>query len=257
MASQQRTAALKAPTAWAPQMYSNFRKDRLRPPSDLLSRVPKLSGSHPNIVDVGCGDGQASKLLLSKFPTAKLLCLDSSEEMLAAARGDEALASRSAVEFKCEEIVAHFPTPAAGAPSGNLYDLIFANASLQWCAEPAPQLMSRMLARVRPGGALAVQMPDSRQQPSHVLLREVASEFGLPPESWTTGDTTGHAPDEYAASLLGSMCQVRKISLHTHLSPPITPLTLTALSPLTTRSSICGRRPTYSASRARSPSLIM
>ena len=211
MATAQRTAA--AINAWQPQMYSKFRFERLRPPSDLLSRVPKLTASHPHIVDVGCGDGGPSKLLLARFPTANLLCLDSSEEMLAATKADEALASRSAVSFKCEEIVAHFPPVAAGAPSGDLYDLIFANASLQWCAEPPPQLMARMLARVRPGGALAVQLPDSREQPSHILLREVASEFGLPPEnaSWNTNQ---HPPDVYAASLLGPMCQVRERGEH-------------------------------------------
>ena len=84
-------------------------------------------------------------------------------------------------------------------------------------------LLGGMIAVVqRSGGASGLARLATRYttQPSHVLLREVASEFGLPPESWTTGDTTGHAPDEYAASLLGSMCQVRKISLHTRSRLP-------------------------------------
>ena len=42
--------------------------------------------------------------------------------------------------------------------------------------------MGRMLSRLRPGGALAVQMPDNREQPSHILLRETASECGLSAE---------------------------------------------------------------------------
>lgn len=61
-----------------------------------------------------------------------------------------------------------------------------------------------MLARVRPGGALAVQMPDTRDQPSHVLMRDVASELGLLSEDTLASasasnehDASAYAPSPY------------------------------------------------------------
>ena len=76
--------------------------------------------------------------------------------MLEAAQSDEALNGREMVRFSHERIEEHFKP--SSATSGSLYDLIFANASLQWCDGAVPALMARMLARVRPGGSLAVQI---------------------------------------------------------------------------------------------------
>ena len=84
-------------------------------------------------------------------------------EMLEAAQSDEALTGREMVRFSHERIEEHFKP--SSATSGSLYDLIFANASLQWCDGAVPALMARMLARVRPGGSLAVQMPRPLHDP--------------------------------------------------------------------------------------------
>ena len=65
-----------------------------------------------------------------------------------------------------------------------------------------------MMARVRPGGSLAVQMPDTRQQPSHVLMREVAAELGVLPDDTiaTIIPSNAHEPSEFDAKLVGPMC---------------------------------------------------
>ena len=54
-------------------------------------------------------------------------------------------------------------------------DLIFANASLQWVSDHET-LLPRLLGLLAPGGVLAVQMPDNRDEPSHAAMRAVASE---------------------------------------------------------------------------------
>ena len=51
-------------------------------------------------------------------------------------------------------------------------DLVFANAVFHWL--PAhTTLFPALIAQVRQGGVLAVQMPESFEEPSHRLMREV------------------------------------------------------------------------------------
>jgi len=74
-----------------------------------------------SILDIGCGTGNYTKLLKSKFPKAKIKAVDISAEMIEVAR--EKLGER-----KVEFIV-------ADAESFNLeeeFDLISSNASFQW-----------------------------------------------------------------------------------------------------------------------------
>lgn len=202
-ASSRRLSSYAAAAPWDPAGYKDFAAERLRPVRDLLNQVPKISATQPHVVDVGCGAGGSSMLLLEKFPSAKMLCMDSSPEMLAAAEAEDALNSRALLKFKLETIEEHFSTAAAA--SGGLYDLIFANESLHWC-DDLPNLMARMIARVRPGGVLGMQIPDTRTQVSHVLMRETAAEFGLASDAIRV-PTNRCEPQEYGQALLGPLCQ--------------------------------------------------
>ena len=187
------------------QRSAVFASERLRPARDLLKRIPKFRVTVPEIIDVGCRAGESSKLLLEQFPHAKLLCLDKSAAQLDAAKADELLSNRMYVSFAHEDVSDHFcPSEAArGAP---LYDLIFSNAALHWSDAPLPELTKRLLGRVRPGGALAVQIPDMAAQPSHALFQQTAQEMGL-----DTGairlPTNEASPTEYADALLGPLCK--------------------------------------------------
>ena len=59
-------------------------------------------------------------------------------------------------------------------------DLILANASLHWL--PAHQaLFPRLIRQLRPGGVLAVQMPNNLNEPSHRLMREAAAKPAYAP----------------------------------------------------------------------------
>ena len=138
---------------WSPRRFALFQTERLRPARDLLTRVSwKLPGTIPSILDVGCGHGESSKLLLHEFPNAKLLCMDIDADRLKEAQEDEGLSSRALCSFKCESVEDHFS--AAAASSGAVYDLIFSNAAMHWT--DVAELLPRMLRRVRPGGALAL-----------------------------------------------------------------------------------------------------
>lgn len=144
---------------WNPALYSRFEEERTRPAAELLARVPLDRPQH--VVDLGCGPGNSTELLARRYPQAHLLGLDHSEAMLAAAR--KRLPS---IGFEACDIARWKPA----AP----VDLAFANASLQWVPDHE-RLMPQLLAGVAPGGALAVQVPDNLDEPSHVAMREIGA----------------------------------------------------------------------------------
>jgi trans-aconitate 2-methyltransferase len=55
------------------------------------------------------------------------------------------------------------------------YDLIFANAVLQWLPDH-PSLLARLVSFLDTGGCLAVQMPNNLNEPSHRLMEKVSRE---------------------------------------------------------------------------------
>ncbi len=144
---------------WSARQYLKFEDERTRPPRDLLAQVPL---PQPRlVVDLGCGPGNSTELLIERFPQAEVIALDSSPDMLRKAR--ERLP-------QCTFVQADIATwmPEAGT------DLLFANAALQWMPDH-PRVMRRLLEALPKGGVLAVQMPDNTREPSHVLQREVAA----------------------------------------------------------------------------------
>ncbi|QMV73034.1 trans-aconitate 2-methyltransferase [Comamonas piscis] len=150
--------------AWNAQLYSRFEDERTRPAADLLARVA-LPSDTAYVVDLGCGPGNSTELLAQRFVQARVLGVDQSQDMLAAAR--QRLAH---VHFEQGDI-AQWQAPLH---NGRLPDLIFANAALQWVPDHHA-LLPRLMGMLAPGGVLAVQMPDNRDEPSHRLMREVAA----------------------------------------------------------------------------------
>ena len=143
---------------WRPDAYRRFEAERTRPAADLLARVP--SGARRRVVDLGCGPGNSTALLAERYPKASIAGLDSSPDMLVAAR-----ARLPTVEFKQGDIVEWSDRSA---------DLVFANAALQW-APGHIGVMRRLAAELPAHGCLAVQVPDNEDEPSHALMREIAA----------------------------------------------------------------------------------
>ena len=149
---------------WNPALYLRFANERTRPAAELLARVPALQPARSlHIVDLGCGPGNSTELLVERFPDARILGVDNSEAMLETARKQLPQA-----RFEAADIASWAPAEGEPAP-----DLIYANASIQWVGEHEA-LIPRLFSLLAPGGVLAIQMPDNRQEPSHRNMREVA-----------------------------------------------------------------------------------
>ena len=146
-------------TDWSPAAYLKFENERTRPARDLLAQVPLQQVR--KAVDVGCGPGNSTELIVARYPGAEIVGIDSSPAML-----DQARQRVPGVRFEPADANSWVPKPDA--------DLVFANASYQWIAGHLEQL-PRVLAALRPGAVLAVQMPDNLGEPTHRLMREVAA----------------------------------------------------------------------------------
>lgn len=145
---------------WSARQYSNFEEERTRPVRDLVAAIPAREVGVA--IDLGCGPGNSTEVLADRFPQARVTGLDSSEDMLAAAR--ERLPG---IAFERADIGTWTPAQA--------FDVILANASLQWLPDHAT-LYPRLVRQLKPGGCLAVQTPDNLEEPAHRLAREVAAE---------------------------------------------------------------------------------
>jgi trans-aconitate 2-methyltransferase len=144
---------------WSPTSYLRFEDERTRAAVDLLAQVRAADARQ--VVDLGCGPGNSTELLALRFPQAQLIGLDNSPAMLAEAR-------RRLPRARFELADAADWTP------DTVVDLVFANALYQWISHHLEQL-PRVLAALKPGATLAVQMPDNLAEPTHRLMIEVAA----------------------------------------------------------------------------------
>lgn len=145
--------------AWDPALYSAFAQPRLRPALDLIGRIE--ADAPTNVVDLGCGTGNVTRLLKQRWPGAGVTGIDSSPEMLETAR-----TGGGGIEYALADMGAWRPD----AP----VDVLFSNAALHWLGDHAV-LFPRLLSLVAPGGTLAVQMPHNHYAASHALMAEAAA----------------------------------------------------------------------------------
>ncbi len=141
---------------WNVEQYERFKAQREAPFTDLTALIRRRSGM--SVIDLGCGTGELTTKLAALLPDSDVVGLDSSPQMLAKAAPGARFVEGSIEDF------------AAG---NDQYDLVFSHAALHWVPDH-PALFPRLLARVKPGGQLAVQMPSNHNHVSQQIIAEIA-----------------------------------------------------------------------------------
>jgi trans-aconitate 2-methyltransferase len=193
--------------AWNPDQYERFKDERTRPFHDLLAMVRPCAGGR--VVDLGCGTGELTNEVHTALQAASTVGIDRSGAMLARAEPIEG------VRFEQGDIAAF-----NGADG---YDVIFANASLQWVPDHE-RLLRSLTASLRPGGQLAVQVPANADHPSHLVAAAVALEppffdafDGGPPPDPVQRNVL--APERYAELLDGLGFDAQRVLLEVYGHP--------------------------------------
>jgi trans-aconitate 2-methyltransferase len=198
------TNALPTDT-WDPTQYERFSDERSAPFFDLLALVEPCEGAQ--VVDLGCGTGQLTRVLHERTGASETLGIDSSEAMLERSKSY----AGDGLRFEFEDI-------ADWAPPEPL-DLVFSNAALHW-VDDHPELFARLTAALRPGGQLAVQMPANHDHASHLVAERVAAEE---PFRQALGGYVRRspvlAPELYAVMLarLGYLAQHVRMQVYLHV----------------------------------------
>lgn len=143
---------------WDPAQYGRFAKERARPFFDLLAQID--AAEPKSIVDLGCGTGELTAALAKRWPSAEVVGVDSSPEMIAKAEAQVSPRLR----FETKRIQDWQPSAAV--------DVLFSNAALHW-VKPHEQEIERMAGCVAPGGTFAFQAPNQFAAPSHTIIQDV------------------------------------------------------------------------------------
>jgi trans-aconitate 2-methyltransferase len=180
---------MSAPT-WDPALYLDFDDHRSRPFRDLLARVGATSPRR--VVDLGCGPGHLTEVLSARWPDAEVQALDSSPDMVAAAR-------ERGVAAELADVADWTPAPDT--------DVVITNAVLQWVPSH-PQLLPRWLEALPSGAWFAMQVPGNFGAPSHALVRELLAEPQWRGRAEVRGETAVPEPAAYAELLAAHAADV-------------------------------------------------
>ncbi|MCT2584885.1 trans-aconitate 2-methyltransferase [Actinophytocola gossypii] len=142
---------------WDPGTYLAFADHRSRPFFDLLNRVP--ADAPRRVADLGCGPGNLTATLARRWPSAVVEALDSSAEMVQAARE--------------RGLAAEVGDVGEWTPRQDT-DVVVSNAVLQW-VPGHESLLARWVGQLPAGAWLAFQVPGNFGAPSHREIRALAA----------------------------------------------------------------------------------
>ncbi|MDI1462363.1 trans-aconitate 2-methyltransferase [Catellatospora sp. KI3] len=179
---------------WNPDIYLRFADERGRPFHDLVGRI--AAADPREVVDLGCGPGNLTETLVTRWPGARVRGLDSSPEMIEKARTDG-----GRVGYEVADVRDYVPGPDT--------DVITTNAVLQW-VPGHERLLTDWAAALRPGAWLALQVPGNQDAPAHLALRELCAAPRWADRLGGLDDAVRRVPDAtgYARLLRDAGCDV-------------------------------------------------
>jgi trans-aconitate 2-methyltransferase len=128
--------------------------DRISAPMEALGRAVldrlELEGDE-TVLDAGCGSGRVTEALLARLPRGRVLAVDASPSMVAAAR-----ARLGALESEVQERVEVRECDLLELEVAQPVDAVLSTATFHWIADHE-RLFARLHAALRPGGRLVAQ----------------------------------------------------------------------------------------------------
>lgn len=147
---------------WNSELYLKFKKQRTQPAIDLAQRVSDYVQTPSEIIDLGCGPGNSTRVLKNRFPNAHITGADNSANMI-----EKANADNPDLDFITLDISGDLSAYAGK------YDVVFSNACLQW-VQGHETLLPRLFELVRKNGVFAVQIPMNYDEPIHQIIKRIS-----------------------------------------------------------------------------------
>lgn len=143
---------------WKPELYLKFNKERTQPSMDLVSRIDI---ERPNkIIDIGCGPGNSTQVLVQRWSDSNILGIDNSAAMIKKAETDYPNQNWKIVDIGTEEMK-------------DTYDVVFSNAVIQWVPNHS-ELLTKFHRMLNNDGVLAVQIPMFWDMPLGKSIAEIS-----------------------------------------------------------------------------------
>ena len=145
---------------WNAEQYSKFEKERTLPAIDLADSIN--SENVRTVLDVGCGIGNSTAVLKRRFPNARIIGADNSDDMLATARKNNPELEFMKLDASTDIV-----------KISDRFDVVFSNACIQWIPNHR-LLIKRMMELLKEDGTLAIQIPQQAKHPMHRIVKSVA-----------------------------------------------------------------------------------
>lgn len=121
----------------------------------VVDRVPLRGEPGETVLDVGCGTGRLTELLLERWPDLTAIAIDQSANMVAQA--DSHLRSRFGDRVRAVQANAlHLRTSSGGMLADRSADAVFSTATFHWITDH-PALVAELFEVLKPGGWLIAQ----------------------------------------------------------------------------------------------------
>jgi trans-aconitate 2-methyltransferase len=140
---------------WNAQSYHKVANPHVDWGRVVVDRVPLRGVPGETVLDVGCGTGRLTELLLERWPSLQVIAVDQSANMVAEA--DAQLRPRFGERIRTMQANALQLTTTNGGPLPPAsVDAVFSTATFHWILDH-PALFRELFLVVKPGGWLIAQ----------------------------------------------------------------------------------------------------
>ena len=145
---------------WNPDLYLRFDKERTQHSIDLVSRI---NFDKPGkIIDLGCGPGNSTQILVQRWPGVSITGVDNSPAMIEKAKMDFPNQNWKLLDVGKDEI-------------NEKFDIIFSNATIQWIPNHA-ELFKQLYNALNANGLIAIQIPLFWDMPLGKAIKNIAKD---------------------------------------------------------------------------------